>query len=105
MGDCSSSTVAGRASTEPQSPLSLGHTATIDYREIFDRAGEIAKQRYPNGCPSATILGNIVREAADDLLAECARRMWRMGLKVREIAESLSIDEYRAQRLLWRDRP
>jgi len=39
----------------------------MDTTAILARATEIAKARYPNGCPSATKLAAIVREAIAEL--------------------------------------
>lgn len=38
-------------------------------KKLFARASEIADQRYPNGCSSATKLAAIVREVIDEARA------------------------------------
>ena len=51
----------------------------LDCGDIFGRASAIAKRRYPKGCSSGALLGDIVREAIDELRRE--KRLTAPGQK------------------------
>lgn len=60
------------------------------YEEIFERANQLAGERYPSGCASAGMLANLVRDAIHELAEE---REWALVKYNAALAETRAITE------------